>query len=168
MAENCGADLVRYDFSIQRTSGFDVAFSPQINNLPVGVQASFSRTNYTSEQTRGYFTLQGLRDILPLDYDLFFSIVLTSESDEFPFVLKQRDENLNPPKLVVPLDNAISQNIDLQFEWEDDTNVDSSRLQVSLTDNFNSFVQDTLLTQNLFSINSLEPATTYYWRVKNS
>ena len=167
LAENCGADLVRYDFSIERTSGFDVAFSPQINNLPVGVQASFSRTTYTSEQTRGYFTLQGLRDILPLDYDLFFSIVLTSESDEFPFVLKQRDENLNPPKLVVPLDNAISQNIDLQFEWEDDTNVDSSRLQVSLTDNFNSFVQDTLLTQNFFSMNSLEPATTYYWRVQN-
>ncbi len=167
LAENCGADLVRYDFSIQRTSGFDAAFSPQINNLPVGVQASFSRTTYTSEQTRGYFTLQGLRDILPLDYDLFFSIVLTSESDEFPFVLKQRDENLNPPELVVPLDNAISQNIDLQFEWEDDTNVDSSRLQVSLTDNFNSFVQDTLLTQNFFSMNSLEPATTYYWRVQN-
>ena len=167
ISENCGTDVVRYDFSIERTSGFDDAFSPQINNLPEGVQANFSRTTYTSEQTRGYFTLQGLTDILPLDYDLFFSIVLASESDEFSFILKQRSENINQAKLVVPPNKGISQNIDLQFEWEDDANVDSSRLQVSLTDDFNSFVLDTLLTQNLFSINNLEPDTTYYWRVQN-
>ena len=34
ISENCGTDVVRYDFSIERTSGFDDAFSPQINNLP--------------------------------------------------------------------------------------------------------------------------------------
>ena len=44
----------------------------------------------------------------------------------------------------------------MDFEWESDPNSDSSRFQISLSENFNSFVKDTVLTKNQFSINNLQ------------
>ena len=55
----------------------------------------------------------------------------------------------------------------MYFEWESDPNSDSSRFQISLSENFNSFVKDTVLTKNQFSIKNLESDRVYYWRVQN-
>lgn len=167
LKENCSSDSIQFDFTIERKEGFDETFSPQIEGLPAGVQAQFSRAAYSSSISTGFLILRGLNNLLPSDYSLFINIPIIADSEGFLFVLKQRVENNNAIGLINPANNATAQDINLDFEWESDPNSDSSRFQISLSENFNSFVKDTVLTKNQFSIKNLESDRVYYWRVQN-
>ena len=167
LLENCTSDSVQYDFTILRSDGFNESFTPTIDGLPSGVQVEFSKNKFTKEDSSGYFIINGLNGLIPSDYNLFLNIILSTQSENFLFILKKRNKNNNPAQLISPVDNAKAQDINLQFDWEVDANVDSSRLQVSLSDSFNSFIKDTVLTKNQFLLKNLDSNTTFYWRVQN-
>jgi subtilisin-like proprotein convertase family protein len=166
LKENCTSDFVRFDFTIERKNGFTQSFIPQIEGLPSGVQVQFSKSSYSASDNSGYFILRGLSGVSPSDLSLFFGVQLANKTETFLFVLKQRNQNIDPTVLSNPINQAIDQSINLQFDWEINANVDSSRLQVALNENFNSFVKDTLLTKNQFLLKNLLPNTRYYWRVQ--
>ena len=74
LKENCSSDSIQFDFTIERKEGFDETFSPQIEGLPAGVQAQFSRAAYSSSISTGFLILRGLNNLLPSDYSLFINI----------------------------------------------------------------------------------------------
>ena len=164
--ENCEQNTLQYSFDIQRETGFDKNFSLQIDSLPPNVSVQFSKTAYTSSDSSGFFTLRGLSNLTPADYELNLEATFEGSSENFSFVLQQRNDTLSEPILFQPQDESVEVSINPLLEWESSLNTDRSMVQIATDTEFQNLVVDTLILASQFQINNLEAKQMYYWRVQ--
>lgn len=79
---------------------------------------------------------------------------------------------IGTPKHPLPEDNSVVNTVTPLFNWEDISNAVNYRLQVSLSENFNTTIIDTTVTASQYQATAglLSNGSIYYWRVcaKNS
>ena len=165
--ENCGLNSIQYDFTLERKETFTDSFSLQLNDLPNGVQAQFSRDTYSTVNSIGSLTLTGITSLEPADYNFVLETIISDEVQGFDFILKQRSDVLIPAELISPTDNAIAQNLNTLLLWESDINSDLAQVQLSLNENFNELITDTIISKSQLIIRNLTEDTQYFWKVKH-
>ena len=97
---------------------------------------------------------------------LFFLIILTHScngvgpEDETP--------SLSAINLISPTDNALNQSLSPTFNWQTSAGASNYHIQISINNNLSSPIIDTdaITTTSYRYPNSLQPQTTYYWRVR--
>jgi len=163
--ENCGQNTLQFPFEIQKASGFDKDFRLQINTLPSDVRVQFSKTVYRASDSLGFFTLSGLSNLAPDDYELNLEATFDNASETFPFIVQQRNEDVPLANLLQPQDGSEGVSLSPVLEWESFLNVDRSRVQLAKDSNFQTLVTDTLINASQLKLNTLEAKQLYYWRV---
>ncbi len=73
---------------------------------------------------------------------------------------------LSSPNLLSPPNGAANIHYPVQLVWRKVSGATSYRLQLSLTNQFTSFVRDTTTIDTVGHVSDLVPRTTYYWRVQ--
>ena len=163
---NCDSESIQYNFNILRKEDFDSSIALQANNLPNGVQAVFSKTAYSLNDTSGSVILRGLDDLTTGDYQLQFTAAYGTQNESFSISLNQRESSLEQPLLQRPLNNAENQTVKPQLKWESNLNADTYQIQVATDSLFQNKVLDSVLSRNLFNISQLDSNKQYYWRVR--
>ena len=165
--EVCNQDNVTYNYEYRTFSGFNEAVSLSIENLPPGVMARLNPTNISKNGSTGSIKLSGLNVINSQDFILNLLAVSTSASRTIPLELMVRNDSIDPVQLLLPLDQTTQVSRTILLSWAKDINVNSYRLELSKSENF----EDIILTKNTsltsFTLNNLAFATDYYWRVKS-
>ena len=163
---NCGSDVVQFEFEIDRKDGFETSFSIQSDDLPNGVGVVFSKLTYTSSDINGSVVFNGLNELSSGNYDLNFTAVFGTESESFFVTLNQRDSYLDKPLLETPLNNSENQSVSPDLIWKSNFNADTYQLQIALDNFFQNKILDTVVNQNQFTPLNLDSNKRYYWRVK--
>ncbi|WP_298534301.1 fibronectin type III domain-containing protein [uncultured Algibacter sp.] len=150
---------------------FDEEVIVSDSNLPDGTSASFSQDTFNGTNTEGsnfVVTVSGLDNLDSGDYS--FTVEGISESNikkniTLGFtVFLENEVILN---LVSPIDNADSEELDLELIWENDNNSISYQIEIATDEAFNNIVEDALTTETIFVPSSLENNQLYYWRVQS-
>ena len=165
--EVCNQDNVTYNYEYRTFSGFNEAVSLSIENLPPGVMARLNPTNISKNGSTGSIKLSGLNVINSQDFTLNLLAVSTSASRTIPLELMVRNDSIDPVQLLLPLDQTTQVSRTILLSWAKDINVNSYRLELSKSEDF----EDIILTKNTsltsFTLNDLDFATDFYWRVKS-
>ncbi len=165
--EVCNQDNVTYNYEYRTFSGFNEAVSLSIENLPPGVMARLNPTNISKNGSTGSIKLSGLNVINSQDFILNLLAVSTSASRTIPLELMVRNDSIDPVQLLLPLDQTTQVSRTILLSWAKDINVNSYRLELSKSEDF----EDIILTKNTsltsFTLNDLDFATDFYWRVKS-
>ena len=165
--EVCNQDNVTYNYEYRNFSGFNELVSLSIENLPPGVMARLNPTNISKNGSTGSIKLSGLNVINSQDFILNLLAVSTSASRTIPLELMVRNDSIDPVQLLLPSDQTTQISRTIVLSWAKDINVNSYRLELSKSEDF----EDIILTKNTsltsFTLNDLDFATDFYWRVKS-
>ena len=165
--EVCNQDNVTYNYEYRNFSGFNESVSLSIENLPPGVMARLNPTNISKNGSTGSIKLSGLNVINSQDFILNLLAVSTSASRTIPLELMVRNDSIDPVQLLLPSDQTTQISRTIVLSWAKDINVNSYRLELSKSEDF----EDIILTKNTsltsFTLNDLDFATDFYWRVKS-
>jgi subtilisin-like proprotein convertase family protein len=129
--------------------------------------ARLNPTNISKNGSTGSIKLSGLNVINSQDFILNLLAVSTSASRTIPLELMVRNDSIDPVQLLLPLDQTTQVSRTILLSWAKDINVNSYRLELSKSEDF----EDIILTKNTsltsFTLNDLDFATDFYWRVKS-
>lgn len=164
--ENCGENSQRFTFSILRKEGYTSTFNINTDNLPSGVEVTYSKSNYGSNDTSGFLTFTGLSSLSNGDY--FWTIKTKSFDNEenFSLVLQQRSSVFTTLDLNSPKDESTAISSAPTLEWQINSNADFYRIQLSKTQDFSSVLLDSIVSTPYLRLASLSPSTSYYWKVQ--
>lgn len=70
------------------------------------------------------------------------------------------------PEMVYPEDGSDTE-LQIRFAWNEADFTETYAFQLSTTENFETFIVDSLVAQNFIDIGQLQEETTYYWRIKS-
>jgi len=164
--ENCGQNSQRFSFAILSKEGVTASFSLQADELPNGVRASFSKSNYGANDTSGYITFSGLSALIPNDYQWSIRTQGSAVEEAFPVVLQQRSASFTALALNVPEDQSTAIDLRPLLEWQSNPNADLYRVQLANSESFSTVLLDSLVSTPYLRLTDLTPNTKYYWRVQ--
>ena len=165
--EVCNQENVTYNYEYKTFSEFNEAVSLSIKNLPVGVSAQLNPISISTTGSTGSIQLSGLNAIDSQDFILNLVAVGASASRTIPLELMVRNDKIDPVQLLSPSDQTAQVGRSIVLSWEKDININSYQLELSKSEDF----EDIILTKNTsltsFTLNNLDFATDYYWRLKS-
>jgi subtilisin-like proprotein convertase family protein len=158
----CANQNAVYTFSYTQSGGGTTTFSAV--DLPSGATASFSPTSLSANGTVT-MTISGLTNVAPNEY--FVGIKGTSSTDTETRYKSLRIFNatFQPITLQSPANGQSGLSTSTDLTWVIHPNAQTYNVQVSLFPDFSSFVQNDIVTNNEYSLDGLNEATRYYWRV---
>lgn len=160
----CSTEQSKDTIEVSITAGYDNGAQLALSNLPEGITGTLSGTQLVAGETLLVF----------LDYndlaESFSGIVNLDITDEFGTnssgLLLNIDVN-NPENstLMTPAQGTSDINFEVNFQWMD--NASSYAIEISRLITFSSIeITRDNIRENETRITGLDPATTYYWRVK--
>ncbi|MDY8138148.1 reprolysin-like metallopeptidase [Aquimarina sp. 2201CG5-10] len=161
-----------YDFEYRTFLDFNEEVIFTTENLPVGVQATFSPSSVTGAQLSGTpveLTVSGTENLSVGTYS--FSIKGNANSGIEKIVnldLEIFGNSITPSTLVSPSDNQIGFSLGSPFEWSEDVNAESYEIQIATDNSFTNIVESTVVSENNYVAQSLSYNTAYFWRVQNT
>ncbi|WP_010522901.1 fibronectin type III domain-containing protein [Aquimarina agarivorans] len=170
--ETCNTDTAIFNLNYQTFLGFSEEVTLQLENLPSGITAELSRSNFSDDISQGEeFTLT-VSDINTLSNGLYpFEIIGISENN----VEKRLNLNLEifsviteAATLLFPENNSTAIDPFLTFEWMADINTTSYTVEIASNAEFSSLLQTTDVIDNKFTSNNFENNQSYFWRVRNN
>ena len=165
--ENCDENTLRYDFTIEKATGFNEDVILQIVEPPAGVEFQFSKEIYTSSDNSGYLVISGLGNLSAGDYLFDLKANYGNAAEIFSIELKQRTTDFVPVVKQTPKNLEVGLSINPLLEWEKNPNAEHYRVQVSSDTNYTSILLDSIVASNKLKLKNLAPLSTYYWRIQN-
>ncbi len=165
--ENCGSDVQRFTFEIKKYNNFEEPFTLQLNPQPPNIDVKFSKASFIESDSLGYLEISGLNTLETGDYNLALEAQFSSGSEQFPFILEQRNGEIGTAYILSPENNSNNVSLNPVLSWESDSNIDNSRIQIANDQDFQSLVIDTILTSSQFQLGKLKSETNYYWRIQS-
>ena len=165
--ENCGSDVQRFTFEIKKYNNFEEPFTLQLNPQPPNIDVKFSKASFIESDSLGYLEISGLNTLETGDYNLALEAQFSSGSEQFPFILEQRNGEIGTADILSPENNSNNVSLNPVLSWESDSNIDNSRIQIANDQDFQSLVIDTILTSSQFQLGKLKSETNYYWRIQS-
>ena len=165
--ENCGSDVQRFTFEIKKYNNFKEQFTLQLNPQPPNIDVKFSKASFSESDSLGYFEFSGLSSLDTGDYNFTLEALFSSGSEQFPFILEQRNDEIETADILAPENNSNNVSLNPVLSWDIDSNIDISRVQIATDPDFQSIVIDTTLTTSQFQLGKLKSETNYYWRIQS-
>ena len=165
--ENCGSDVQRFTFEIKKYNNFKETFTLQLNPQPPNIDVKFSKASFIESDSLGYFEFSGLKALENGDYNFTLEAQFSSGSEQFPFILEQRNDEIVTADILYPENNSNNVSLNPVLSWESNSNIDNSRIQIANDQYFQSLVIDTTLASSQFQLGKLKSETNYYWRIQS-
>ncbi|AWI25010.1 hypothetical protein HYN49_03375 [Flavobacterium pallidum] len=158
----CSSGTAAYSFNYNATTSEATTFSAL--GLPPGVVATFSQSSLAIPGPVT-MTLSNLQGLAAGDYVIGFKGQNSTEEEIKNVNLKIYSSTYENLLLTTPANMQQGLATTLGLDWEPGNNVQSYRLQVSTTPDFNTLVTDIVTTETDYILSGLSAATRYYWRV---
>ncbi len=165
--ENCGSDVQLFTFEIKKYNNFKEPFTLQLNPKLPNIDIKFSKPVFVENDSLGYFEFSGLNALETGDYDFTLEAQFSSGSEQFPFILEQRNDEIENADILAPENNSNNVSLNPILSWMSDSNIDNSRIQIAIDQDFQSLVIDTTLASSQFQLSKLQPSTKYFWRIQS-
>ncbi|MCF6131547.1 S8 family serine peptidase [Flavobacterium wongokense] len=158
----CANQNAVYTFNYTQSGSGTTTFSAV--DLPSGASASFAPASLSANGTVT-MTISGLNNVAPNEY--FVGIKGTSATDTETRYKSLRIFNatFQPIALQSPTNGQSGLSTSANLTWAIHPNAQTYNVQVSTFPDFSSFVQNDIVTDNEYSLDGLNEATRYYWRV---
>lgn len=158
----CNTETLQIPVQINITNSNPVTLSAL--NIPEGTNISFN-TNPVFESSEIIATLSNLNNLEAGNYSFSLSGNDGSEIETRVVNFNLYSSDFEPLNMVSPSNGATGIASSVVFTWESNVNVESYRLQVSESPNFNTLLVELETTETQFMFQNLLPANVYYWRV---
>ncbi len=166
----CDSGNAVFNLEYKTFLDFDESVALTATSLPPGTSVLFTQDNFTEQSIEGTpfnVTLEGIDNLGVGNYSFNLEGISTNgieKSIELDFSVYAANNVV--PNLISPLNNSELQDIDVEFNWENDSNSVSYQIEIATDDVFTNIIEDST-TQSLFYIPSnLENNAEYYWRVR--
>ncbi|HEY9169726.1 MAG TPA: zinc-dependent metalloprotease family protein, partial [Lutibacter sp.] len=163
--KTCIPDNEVYTFTYNTYLQFNELTTFSATGNPAGSTVTFNPATASVNNTNVQVTISGIA--ITGNYDI--SIKGTSAS-----VTKTTNINLGaysaaivPPTLVSPTNDAIDVLKPFILDWNDDINATNYLVQIAENSNFSNIIEFANVNVSTYLPQSLQPNTTYYWRVKS-
>jgi subtilisin-like proprotein convertase family protein len=165
--ESCNDQSVSFPLEYLARSGFSDPVTLSLVNLPSGISAVLSNTNFTSS---GNVTLDMSNLNAAVDGTYSITVNANSSSEQRSIILNLRiiSANLTAPNLVFPSDQISRVSTQALLDWDDGLNAQSYQIQISVNPSFGRTLVDEIVSSSSYPLNPsfINPSFTYYWRVK--
>lgn len=164
----CKPNNAVFNFNYRTFLGFNETTTFSIENLPNGLNASFSPRSATNNDTPVTLTISGTSNINIGSYN--FTVVGNSSSVEkrTPLTLSLYEDNITTPSLNLPENNTSGIEPNSEMSWNDNENAQNYNIEIATDPNFTSLVVQETINTNTFTPSEITFNTTYYWRVKTT
>ncbi len=161
----CAADgSASFDIDLGFNDGFSDTINFSVTNLPAGTNGVISPTSLNSEGTVT-LTVNNINGLVPGDYEIKVTGTGTSETVNVYVILRIHDPSLDAANLLLPVDNAIDQPLDITFEWEAVVDAEEYEFELATDSGFTNIVDSQIVTVNSAEVTGLADNTEYFWRV---
>ncbi len=153
-------------FAYETFAGFNEEVTFSASGLPAALGVSFTPETAVEAINPVALSITNTDQVLPGIYPLTVTATSASLSRQVDLQLQILDDTFETIVLNTPSDGAanISQNSILQ--WQDNPAHTSYELEIAADPAFATIVETASILFNDYRPLALEPATTYYWRVK--
>ena len=162
----CAPTNAIFNFTYNTFLNFSKETSFSASGFPEGATVTFNPSSATTDGTAVQMIISGISNSSIGFYNI--SVVGTSESiiKTTKTALNVYSPQLSQPLLAFPENNSDNLIKPLNLNWEKDANKLTYNLEISLNNNFSSFVEKVTVNTESYTPTLLENNTTYYWRVK--
>ncbi|MBQ4821045.1 reprolysin-like metallopeptidase [Aquimarina sp. MMG016] len=165
----CQSENAVFDFQYRTFLDFDEETTFSTENLPLGITSNFTPLMISGQQVNGAFIGLTISNTATTPVGSYpFNIIGTSTSG----IVKTLEATLNiyetgiaPVNLLSPENNSVAVNIENDFEWDGNENIEEYELQIATDDQFLSIIETTNTSEVIYRPQSLSYDNTYYWRV---
>ena len=158
----CANQNAVYTFNYTQTGAGTTTFSAI--DLPTGATASFSPTSLSANGTVT-MTISGLSNIIPEEYFIGIKGTSATDSETRYKSLRVYSSTFQSINLQSPTNEQTGLSTTTNLTWNSQPNAQNYRVQVSLSPDFTSFVENQIVTDTELNVSNLSQATRYYWRV---
>jgi len=161
----CAADgSASFDIDLGFNDGFSDTINFSVTNLPGGTNGVISPTSLSSEGTVT-LTVNNINGLVPGDYEIKVTGTGTSETVNVYVILRILDDNMDAADLLLPVDNAITQPLNITFEWEVVADAEEYEFELATDSGFANIVDNQIVNVNSAEVSGLANNTEYFWRV---
>ena len=153
-------------FNYKTFSGFNETTAFSVENLPNGVEATFSPPFAENNNTAVNVTISGLEN-LDLGANELTVIGNTISKQRKVRLKLNLFENPDKPTLGSPENNALQIIPNSTLVWEADQNAETHTIELATDPGFSNIIEKATTTENTFTPSQTEFYTSYYWRVKS-
>ena len=158
----CATQNAVYTFNYTQTGSGTTTFSAV--DLPTGASASFSPASLSANGTVT-MTVSGLLNVIPNEYIVGIRGTSATETETRFKSLHVYNATFQAVALQSPTNGQTGLSTSADLVWTSQPNATSYTVQVSLSNDFTSFVINESVTTNDFNLLNLSEATRYYWRI---
>lgn len=166
--ESCQAEDVVIDFTVEiNAADFSNTIDLSTEGLPEGISANFDESTVTESGTEINLTLSDLTAVDPGEYSFEVVGSASGQDVESELTLVLYNATVAPIDLTAPSDQAEGVELQPEFAWNADLNVENYSIEIAEDADFNTLVETAQLSENTYTTTTvLDENTTYYWRVK--
>jgi len=158
----CSNQNAVYTFNYSQIGSGTTTFSAV--DLPIGATAAFSPTTMSSNGIVT-MTISGLQNVIPNEYFIGIKGTSGTETETRYKSLRIFNSSFQPVNIISPTNGQLGLSTTTILNWNNQANATSYTIQVSLSQDFSSFITNEVVNTNSFELNNLTQATRYYWRV---
>lgn len=164
--EICSPNSVTYSFNYQPNNSFSEEVTFSTLSIPQGTMASFSPQKITSAGTV-QLTLSNITTTNIGKHFIEIKATSSLKTNTSVAYLKVNSNVIDAPTLVSPTNNSLGIYPFTPFVWNETKNTDSYTVDFSTDANFKTIEISKTVESTTINISTLQPNTTYYWRVKS-
>lgn len=153
-------------FNYQTYLGFAEESTFSATGLPAGMSATFFPTSAAVTDTPITLTLSGTGSVPVGNYPITVKATASTFTQEVPLNLAVHDSNFSEVVLLSPQNGFVGARFGQLLEWQTNPEYSSYDLQIAKDSVFADIIESASVIFDSYLPSSLEPDTTYYWRVK--
>jgi len=162
----CSGSNVTLNYTYQTFAGFSENTSFTALNLPSGVTATFNPTSTNINAANIQLTLSGLTDAILGANTITVQASALSLTRTVSTNLQVYNPTFTTQTVTAPSDGSTGIALNPTLSWMAQSNAKSYDVQVAADINFNTILKSVNTVETTYVLNSLNEATTYYWRVR--
>lgn len=165
--EACNDQVVSFPLEYLANTGFSDSVTLSLSNVPSGVNAVISTTNFTSTGSTT-LDLSNLSAAADGTYEITVNATSPSEQRAIVLTLRILSDNFSAVNLTFPANQAVRIINTPRLDWDDELNAQQYRIQIARSILFDRpFIDEVINTSSYMVAPSLlSPGTLFYWRVQ--
>ncbi len=167
----CNSEILTFNAEYKTLLVFEEEVNLSVANLPLGVNAVLNQENFAGSHISGStfsITLTGISNLAVGKYQFIVEGNSTSEIKkrlELTFNVYSSDQPLL--SLISPVNNSISQDLEVVLEWEENSNSDRYFIEIATNNIFSANVIGQEIINSNYSLMGLINNQKYFWRVQS-
>lgn len=163
----CQPNDIVFNFTYNTFNSFSETTTFSTINLPAGLTATFSPATATANATAVQLTISNTGAVAVGNYPISVVGTATSVTKSVDITLNIRNSTIAPVVLSTPIDGATTVPLLPSYTWQENPNAATYDIEIATDNAFTNIIETaSVATTSYLATTALNPATTYYWRVR--